>query len=167
MPESPKQTLTLQVLQKAVAEAAAAFRCVTELEPAGGPGDKVFPPTYERGEYATEQRRINGEVLPCVLLDSVQSQANRMELALLDAWERKRIPLPVISVDFISAGLPEVGEITSLEAPHRVADAILRDSRYEDQPFRQSSLGKRLETMCPRNSTGLFELCPTALLFGL
>ena len=165
--EKTNQTLTLTMLQEAVAGTAAAFRCIARLEPAGGPGDKIFPPTYEGGQYATEERRINGEVLPCVLLDSVQSQTNRMELALLDAWERKPIPLPVISVDFVSAGLTEVGEITSLEAPHRIADAILRDSRYEDRPFRQSSFGKKLNTMTPRNATALFELCPTALLFGL
>ncbi len=167
MSEKTNQTLTLTMLQEAVAGTAAAFRCIARLEPAGGPGDKIFPPTYEGGQYATEERRINGEVLPCVLLDSVQSQTNRMELALLDAWERKPIPLPVISVDFVSAGLTEVGEITSLEAPHRIADAILRDSRYEDRPFRQSSFGKKLNTMTPRNATALFELCPTALLFGL
>jgi CRISPR-associated protein Csb1 len=38
-------TLTLDTLKAAVAGSAAAFRCVTEYQPAGGPGDKVFPPT--------------------------------------------------------------------------------------------------------------------------
>lgn len=167
MSKSDQLSLTLEKLQAAVAGNAAALRCVTEYQPAGGPGDKIFPPTYEGGQYATEERRINGEVVPCVLLDSVQSQANRMELALLSAWERKQIPLPVISVDFAGAGLPEVGEISSLEAPHRVADAILRDSLSDGLPFRHSSLGKSLDAVSTKNSTPLFELCPTALLFGM
>ena len=30
------------------------------LQPAGGPGDKVFPPTYLDAKYADEQRVIPG-----------------------------------------------------------------------------------------------------------
>lgn len=48
--------LTLDIVKNAVAGTAAAFRCVTEYQPAGGPGDKVFPPTYEGGKYAEEER---------------------------------------------------------------------------------------------------------------
>ena len=33
--------------------------------------------------------------------------------------------------------------------------------------FRQSVAGKRLDTMDIRNATVLFELCPTALVFGM
>lgn len=74
-----KSVLTIEKLNDAVKKAAA-FRCVTEYQPAGGTGDKIFPPTYEGGKYATEKRRLLGEAAPvdCVLLDSVQSQANRM-----------------------------------------------------------------------------------------
>jgi CRISPR-associated protein Csb1 len=43
MPQN--KPLTLQVLQEAVSGTVAAFRCVSRLEPAGRPGDKVFPPT--------------------------------------------------------------------------------------------------------------------------
>ena len=75
--------LTISELRKAVASSAAAFRCVTEFQPAGGPGDKIFPPTYEGGRYAVEKRMVDERLVDCVLLDSVQSQANRMELALL------------------------------------------------------------------------------------
>lgn len=171
------QTLALNALRDAVASSATAFRCVTEYQPAGGPGDKVFPPTYEGGKYATEKRRLPGEVEPvdCVLLDSVQSQANRMELALLDAWERtkdhpekdKRFPLPVIAVDFAGNAMPKVLRITSLEAPHRIADALLRDSLHNGQPFRKSDIGKRLDDVDIRNATVLLESCPTTLVFGM
>lgn len=125
---------------------ATALRLRRRLQPAGGAGDKVFPPTYEGGKYALETRIIDGEQVPCVLLDSVQSQANRMELALLRAHREKKIRIPIISVDFGHAGVEGVGVITSLEAPHRIADAILRDSLYEGIKFRESPYGKILET---------------------
>lgn len=159
--------LTFSVLREAVGGAAAAFRCLTEYQPAGGPGDKIFPPTYEGGKYAEEKRRIGGQEVPCVLLDSVQSQANRMEAALLDAWERGRIPLPVIAVDFAGNNLPKVLRITSLDAPHRIADALLRDSLLDGTSFRKSAIGKRIDDVDSRNATPLFESCPTALVFGM
>lgn len=156
---------------------AAALRSVIEYQPAGSPGDKVFPPTYEEGKYAFEKRRLPGEseLVECVLLDSVQSQANRMELALLDAWRDGRIPLPVVLVDFGLANselpegqkLPKVLEISSLEAPHRIVDALIRDSLLDGTPFRRSELGRQLDNVDLSNATPLFEICPTALVFGM
>ena len=177
MPNTP-EPLTLEVLRQAVAGSAAAFRAVTEYQPAGGPGTKVFPPTYEGGKYATEgpkppRRSPDGsEVIldfERVLLDSVQSQANRMELALLQAWERGELKLPVITVDFAGYNLPKSLRVTSLEAPHRIADALLRDARHprENAPFRRSSVGRELDHVDARNATPLFRYCPTALIFGL
>ena len=160
-------TLSLNQIKEALAGNAAAFRSVTEYQPAGGPGDKIFPPTYESGTYATEQRYIEGEEVTCVLLDSVQSQANRLELALQEEWESGRAPLPVITVDFSGEDLPKSFRVTSLEAPHRIADALLRDSELDGVMFRQSEIGKRLDTLDIRNATALFELCPTALVFGM
>lgn len=56
--------ISLQKLQGAVASAAA-MRRVRKLQPAGGPGDKIFPPTYP-GEgrnptprHVFERRRID------------------------------------------------------------------------------------------------------------
>jgi CRISPR-associated protein Csb1 len=161
------EELTLDVVKKAVAGNAAAFRCVTEYQPAGGPGDKVFPPTYEGGKYAVETRIIDGERVPCVLLDSVQSQANRMELALLEALRAKRIELPLISVRFDQEGLTKPFTVTSLEAPHRAADAIFRDSLLNGVVFRKSDKGRVLDNADLKNATGLFGLCPTALIFGI
>jgi len=172
------EKLTLDVLRNAISGIGAAFRCVTEYQPAGGVGDKIFPPTYEGGKYATEDRMINGHPVPCVLLDSVQSQANRMETALLEAWRTKekdgsrRIDIPVITVRFNDDQLTKKFTVTSLDAPHRAADAILRDSRYKEKDsrevmFRKSTIGKILDHAEVRNATGLFGLNPTALIFGL
>ncbi len=177
------ETLNFEAIDKAVAGQAAAFRCRRRLQPAGGPGDKVFPPTFAGAVYAVEQRRVadREEPVTCVLLDSVQSQANRMELALQEAVDAGLAKLPLVEVDFsehdptgdleadLEAGrlIDAVGKITSLQVPHRLADAILRDSELEGQPFRHSETGKALNTVSLANATPLFELCPTALLFGM
>ena len=138
------KTLTIEILTRAIKDGAAAFRCRRKLQPAGGPGDKVFPPTFAGAVYAVEERRLPGrpEPVTCVVLDTVQSQANRMELALQDAFDAGALKLPILQVDFTkwsptgdveadkTAGklIDAVGKITSLQVPHRLADAILRDS---------------------------------------
>ncbi len=161
--------ITLETLKGAVSGNAAAFRCVTDYQPAGGVGDKVFPPTYEGGKYATEERidPETGEVKKCVLLDSVQSQANRMELALLEAHRTGKVKLPLLIARFVDPDLDKKFTVTSLEAPHRIADALFRDSLLDGTIFRKSDRGRLLDTADIRDATGLFGLCPTALVFGL
>ncbi len=179
--EKQPKSLTLEDLKAAITGSAAAFRCRRRLQPAGGEGDKVFPPTFAGAVYAVEQRRIPGRAEPvtCVVLDTVQSQANRMELALQEALDGGRIKIPVVKVDF-SAWSPtgnkpaeerlinDVGTISSLQVPHRLADAILRDSQTEaGVEFRESDKGKTLNTVNQQNATALYQLCPTALIFGM
>lgn len=177
------QVLTRDRLKDAVEGSAAAFRCRRRLQPAGGEGDKVFPPTFAGAVYAIEQRRVPGRDAPvtCVLLDSVQSQANRMELALQDAIDAGKIQMPLLVVDFSAWGptgdvdadkkaerlIDAVGKVTSLQVPHRLADAILRDSEINGVAFRKSEKGKALNQVSFANATPLFELCPTALVFGM
>ena len=57
---SKANPLNLDQLKSAVAGNAAAFRCRRRLQPGGGAGDKVFPPTYAGAVYAVEQRRVPG-----------------------------------------------------------------------------------------------------------
>jgi CRISPR-associated protein Csb1 len=57
--------------------------------------------------------------------------------------------------------------VTSLQVPHRLADAILRDSQIDGIDFRKSDKGKGLNTVSLANATSLFALCPTALVFGM
>ena len=75
--------LTVASLIDAIADHAA-FRRVRHLQPAGGVGDKLFPPTYPPPagarrdappRHVFERRHVNGDVVCCVLIDSVQSQA--------------------------------------------------------------------------------------------
>jgi len=167
--------MTLDEFTQLVKEAVA-IRGRARLEPAGRPEDKVFPPSHSVGDnekgagakYAFEERRRGAENVLCVLLDSVQSQANRMEEALQTLWAEKKLTLPVIEVD-LSNVAPEVGKVTSLSAPHRVADAILRDSLISGSTtlFRMSELGKSFTNASPRNAGPLFKVCPTGLVFGI
>ncbi|MCB9596626.1 MAG: type I-U CRISPR-associated protein Cas7 [Sandaracinaceae bacterium] len=166
--------LTLAALRDAVHGGAVAIRAVTRLESAGGPGDKVFPPTYvkegrSQTKYAMEERIVDGRRVPTVLLDSVASQANRTEEALLEGWRRGELKFPVVSVDFSQVeGLADLEQITSLQAPHRIADALLRDSVDDDgTPFRQTIIGKEFTDSRPNHATGMYKHCPTALVFGV
>lgn len=161
------QPLTYDRLRELVRGHAAAVRARTRLLPAGGPADKVFPPTYQAGRYAMEKRRVDGAIVEVVLLDSVQSQANRLELALKSAFERGEIRFPLMSVDFAASSLPHIGRITALDAPHRIADAIFRESFLHGVPFRQSPVGRAFASARYTNATPLLTVCPTALVFGV
>jgi CRISPR-associated protein Csb1 len=165
---STAKNLAYDELKSAVANSAAAFRLTLKLEAVS---PKVFPPTYEGGKYAEENRRIDGQEVPCVLLDSVPSQANRMEVALLDAWMSSEIKLPVVSVDFQAVDNPGVPKITSLQAPHRIVDAILRDSTdggaKKSTKFRDSEMGKELNLLSNSYATPLLKYSPHSLVFGM
>ena len=92
--------LTYEQLHASVVGDAVALRSRMKLQPAGGEGDKVFPPSYAgRGDhkYVVEERQVgdNDQVSTTVLLDSVASQANRAELTLLEGWEQSELAFPV------------------------------------------------------------------------
>lgn len=153
--------LLLDKLAQGASGDANALRVTTRLGPVGGDGDKVAPPTYDQGTYAREERIVGSSRQPTVLLDSVQSQANRLEEALQAAIDAGEIDLPLLAVD-----IPGHGRVSTLQAPHRIFDAIFRDSLLDGEPLRTSSLGRRVIASTYRDATALFELCPTALLFG-
>ena len=180
--------MKISELQKMVAEGAA-LRRRQRLQPVGGPGDKVFPPTYP-GEgrnapprHVYERRRLDGQDVWCVLIDSVQSQANRLEECLLEVirdneklQDNEKLSIPYVEVDFskVRPKLDGITRITSLDAPHRVYDAIFRDSELkeksqkgeEDKPFMESAVGQRLARASAEDASALLEISPTALLFG-
>jgi len=153
----------------------AALRRRQRLQPVGGQGDKIFPPTYPSDTknappvHVFEPRRLGDgkDAVWCVLVDSVQSQANRLEECLRDAIAAG-LHIPHAVVDFSAAQLAGVRAITSFDAPHRVYDAILRDSLYEGRPFlsKDSPVGKRLLEASAADASALLEISPNALLFG-
>lgn len=152
-----------------------ALRSRTTLQPAGGEGDKIFPPSYavDRSadhKYAIEDRKVGngGSLSATILLDSVASQANRAELALLEGYEDGSLFFPVPYVDFSEYGdVTDYKKLTVLDAPHRLADAIFRDSLLDGTLFRLSDVGQSVTDATPRNATSLYRYSPTSLLFGL
>jgi len=167
-------TLTYGQLRDSVRGDHVAIRSRLSLQPAGGSGTKVMPPSYAVADHAEHkyvlETRVaaNGETSQTVLLDSVASQANRMEEALLEGWELEELDLPVAFVDFTGEDdLQDVGRITALEAPHRLADAIFRDSLLDNTLFRLSDVGRAITDATPRNAAAMLRHCPTALLFGM
>lgn len=115
----------------------------------------VFPPTFVDVGHLVSPVREDG-THEYVLIDSTQSWANRLEEIADDA----SVGLPRIEV--------AVGEsvISAFKLPHRVFDAILRDSELDGQGFRKSPIGKALIDARASNATALFRHAPTVLLFG-
>jgi CRISPR-associated protein Csb1 len=137
----------------------------------------VFPPTYgvqdnAETKYATERRRVHSadgrgdEAVRSVVLDSVASQANRLELALLDAIRRGDLSAPVTAVDFTQSGLAGIDKISDYEAPHRIFDALLRDSYDGEHLFRNGTIGRAITQARPRDAAALYHYSPHTLVFG-
>ncbi|GGO58377.1 hypothetical protein GCM10012287_56400 [Streptomyces daqingensis] len=141
-------------------------------QPVGGAGSTVMPPTYPIGEkesvekkYAVHHRLVDGgEPVPVVTVDQEPSQANRVEEALLRARDRERLAYPLFEMRCKSAQ----GEVrlTSLDFPHRYADAYLRDSLVEGKRFDESEVGQLLRSTTSTDVRPLYERDPGSLVFG-
>lgn len=146
-----------------------AIRRIRHLQPIGGEGSYVAPPTYldsnKKPIHVFEKRRIAGKDTQCVLLDSVQSQANRFEEALSNALRVGELAIPDVQVDFRGA-VEGVGIVSSLRSPHRIFDAIIRDSKLDEIAFPKTEIGKDIDKATPRNALALFRFSPTTLIFG-
>ena len=156
----------------------AAIRLTVDLSPAadeeGGNKTRVFPPTYApsieggKTEYTISKSAGAGKI---AVLDSVQSQANRLEAVLQEACDDGDLRLPLLTVDF--GDMPrEPRKLTTLQLPHRWADAILRDSvdnidEKKGTAFLETKIGKALVESNLRNATEVFGYCPSSLLFGV
>ena len=188
----PSNTMNLNELTEAVKGGVAAIRIITRLEPVGHERDKVFPPTYAGGEYALEKRFLataangptgtkgaqsKGDESPveAVLLHSVAGQANLLEEALKAAIVEERVcGIPVLKVSFDGTAAAKYlrEPITVLDAPHRVFDAIFRDSEVPAANnklavgFAGTPAGQAIATASLANATPLYEWSPTSLLFG-
>jgi CRISPR-associated protein Csb1 len=171
-------SITYNELRAGMAGDAVGVRCRIKLQPLGGRADKVFPPTYGVPEgaetkYALEKRRVpstdgsTGSVTRSVVLDSVASQANRLELALLDAIRNGELSTPVTSVDFRSVrDLEGLDRISDYEVSHRIFDALLRDSYDGEHLFRNGPAGRAITEARPQDAAGLYHHSPHTLVFG-
>jgi CRISPR-associated protein Csb1 len=99
------------------------------------------------------------------LIDSVASQANRQEAALVAARNCGLIDIADVYIDLkdTEAGLER---LSATEMPHRLSDAILRDSEVDGKPFGKSGFGKRILSATASDLTPILEASPTTVLFG-
>lgn len=150
------------MISSAVANASA-IRLEVRLKPANADG-LVYPPTYDQGQHIFRPAWINGERREAVLLDSVQSQANRVEMAILDAHRRRRITYPDIELMIPAKTGNE--KYSVLELSHRVYDAALRLSTVEDIPFDKSPIGQALYSARIEKASALYTHAPLVLVLG-
>jgi CRISPR-associated protein Csb1 len=153
-------------------QSAAGLRLRLRLQPLYGQGEIIFPCTVAGGKYQTSRRRVPGfeGSVDCTIIDSVQSQANRMEDALLADIRAGNIFIPHVVTDFsnIDSDLEKaIGAITCFDAPHRIFDAIIRDSvDANGKHFPFTPEGEAAIKANSRNATALFAISPASLLFG-
>lgn len=151
----------------AEARGAAALRLRCELQPAAGAGARVLPPTYKepRGDastYVKEQRQIEGAPVDCVLLDSVASQSNRLEEALLELMAAGGVAIPDIVVD-----QAEFGRNSALRMSHRLFDAWVEDAHLNEVRFGETPLYDELASVINRGvALPLVERFPVGLILG-
>jgi CRISPR-associated protein Csb1 len=125
------------------------------LVPTEGKEATIFPPTYpyESGTGYVIDRYPDGTSV--CLIDSVGSQANRMEPLFLKSAYRDLVPQVTVKADSRVINL--------LEAGHRAADAIIRFS---------TPLGVALHEAFQRyrdqaDAEPLAKIAPTSLVFGV
>ena len=162
---------SLEVLSTLMADSAVrGLSIIRELQPLGGRGDAVSPPTFAQAEgdergprYVWSERRIGDETVRTCLLDSPASQANRIEESLLDLVQADKLTLPLHRMD-----VPNIGVLTDLELPHRVYDAAIGTSTLADGTkwSRFGRSAKQVRQASRKNATALLEHAPLILVLG-
>lgn len=146
------------------------LRIDTDLEPLAGPGGPVKPAVYEGGRYQKDRRWASpsdDEPTPVIVIDNVPSQANRLEEALRRNRHNVEVPelvLDLSALDNLPVHLPR--RISSLQFPHRNADAYLRDAQHEGIDFVKTDLGRSVFRATAEACGPLMAWFPQALLWG-
>ncbi len=164
--------LTGDVLRTACANDAFAdgIRIDVELEPLSGSGSAVKPAVYEGGVYQQDRRwATSGDAEPTavIVIDNTPSQANRLEAALRRGRESTGVPELVLDLTEVPGLPPHLpNHLSSLEFPHRNADAYLRDALLGDDDFIRTDLGRAIFDATAQECGPLVSWFPQALLYG-
>ena len=156
----------LEAVMPARVHTAVVVRAV--YQPVGGTERTIMPPTYpvSNGErdpnarYLIDSRLVDGEQRRTVVIDQEPSQANRVEEALRDARDAGVLRLPMFELR--AGGI----RLTSLDFPHRYADAYVRDNLIERGPVRSEPGWQAAPCYDGRGCVPLYEREPCSLLFG-
>lgn len=127
------------------------------LVPAEGPDAVFFPATYAEIGYNIDGRNRfdDPSAQNIALVDSVGSQANRIEPLFTEGAYAKLVPQIVI---VIKAGEKTVN---LLDAGHRAGDAIVRCSTLHNE------LQAAFKTLLKGDAVPLAKIAPTSLVFGV
>ena len=156
-------SFNLHILEEALKKASM-LRVQLSLKPAGA-GGLVYPPTYDQGKHIYRQAWIDGEIHKIVVMDSPQSQSNRVEEALLQAHKRGDIQYPDITISVDSPSGRE--EYSVLQLSHRVYDAVLLLSKdSKGRHFQKTEIGKAVSQSRIKKATGLYAHAPITLVLG-
>ncbi len=138
------------------------------------PDGIVYPPTYAAANKPKKkddpphlpfrEAFVDGERRDIVVLDSPQSQSNRVELALLATHQAERIRYPDITVHFPEQLSEPIYSV--LQLSHRIYDAVLRACTLKGKPFFESDVGKAIQAARIEKATALFEHAPVTLVLG-
>lgn len=144
---------------------------VTELEPAAGQHASVAPAKFVSGQdavFAYEPRYLDGEIRTAVLIDSKQSQLNRVEAELVKAIDDRDeliARLPRMSVTYKSPD-GEERTFSDLQLPHRAFDAHFRAARIDGKPVSADPRYIAARNSTPADAGALLALSPVTVLFG-
>jgi CRISPR-associated protein Csb1 len=133
-------------------QAPVALHLKQKLLPVEGEGSVIFPPTYADIGYNIDELSDGTKV---VTIDSVGSQANRMEPIF------KREPyaalVPQIEIEYGNEKITSI-----LEAGHRLGDAIIRSTELRERA--QKAFRLLLDS---GDASEIAKLAPTSLVFGV
>lgn len=126
-----------------------------QLAPAEGPDAVFFPATYAEIGYNIDGgfRTKDPNAENIALVDSVGSQANRIEPLFTEGEYAKLVPQIVIKAGEKSINL--------LDAGHRAGDAIVRCSSL------QGELQAAFKALLQGDAMPLAKIAPTSLVFGV
>jgi CRISPR-associated protein Csb1 len=136
----------------------AALVCIEPLQPVAGNESAIFPPTYapeqgaasKKSEYVIDQLKDGRSICQ---LDSVGSQANRMEPLFKSEPYSKLVPQVTIAAGDQKVNL--------LDAGHRAADALVRFSNLKAQ------IEDAFTALRAGDAAKLARIAPTSLVFGV
>ena len=132
------------------------------LQPVEGPGSPIFPPTYAMDRDAGYNIDTLADGTRIAAIDSVGSQANRIEPifceAKREAPENPRARLvPQVRIQY-----SEERWVSILEVGHRLGDALIRSTQLGEKAK------QAFETFLQRgDATSIARLAPTSLVFGM
>ena len=133
------------------------------LKPVEGDNAVIFPPTYAGIGYNIDTFNTAGETRNVCVIDSVGSQANRMEPLFKTPPYDDLVPHIKVTVRKQPLKGQEEGdlieEIDLLDVGHRIADAVVRFSNGADE------ISQAFQSV-QKDAVKMANLAPTSLVFG-